>query len=57
MLLETEGYEKYLPLLVLHNLGGWTLEGDAAEKLEALFKQEQEDNLSDPLAEVLELCR
>ena len=35
----------------------WTLEGDAAEQLEALFKQEQEDKLSDPMADVLELCR
>ena len=57
MLLETEGREEELQLLILQNLGGWTLEGDASEQLEALFKQEQEDKLSDPQADVLELCR
>ena len=57
VLLETEGREEDLQLLILQNLGGWTLEGDASEQLEALFKQEQEDKLSDPQADVLELCR
>ena len=57
MLLETEGREDDLQLLILQNLGGWTLEGDAAEQLEALFRQEQEDQLSDAMADVLELCR
>ena len=33
------------------------MEGDAAEQLEALFKQETENKLSDPQADVLELCR
>ena len=33
------------------------MEGDAAEQLEALFKQETEDKLSDAMADVLELCR
>ena len=33
------------------------MEGDASEQLEALFKQEQEDKLSDAMADVLELCR
>ena len=48
-----------VPQLVWVNVktGGWTLEGDASEQLEALFKQEQEDKLSDPQADVLELCR
>ena len=46
-----------LQLLILQNTGGWTLEGDASEQLEALFKQEQEDKLSDAMADVLELCR
>ena len=57
VLLETEGREEDLQLLTLQNTGGWTLEGDASEQLEALFKQEQEDKLSDPQADVLELCR
>ena len=57
MLPETEGREEDLQLLILQNTGGWTLEGDAAEQLEALFKQEQEDKLSEPMADVLELCR
>ena len=57
MLLETEGREEDLQLLILQNTGGWTLEGDASEQLEALFKQEQEDKLSDSQADVLELCR
>ncbi len=57
VLLETEGREEDLQLLILQNLGGWTLEGDASEQLEALFKQEQEDKLSDAMADVLELCR
>lgn len=57
VLLETEGREEDLQLLILQNAGGWTLEGDAAEQLEAVFKQEQEDKLSDPMADVLELCR
>ena len=39
VLLETEGREEDLQLLILQNLGGWTLEGDASEQLEALFKQ------------------
>ena len=33
------------------------MEGDASEQLEALFKQDQEDKLSDAMADVLELCR
>ena len=33
------------------------MEDDAAEQLEALFKQETENKLSDPQADVLELCR
>ena len=33
------------------------MEGDAAEQLEALFKQETENKLSDAQADVLELCR
>ena len=57
VLLETEGREEDLQLLILQNTGGWTLEGDASEQLEALFKQEQEDKLSDAMADVLELCR
>ena len=57
VLLETEGREEELQMLILQNTGGWTLEGDASEQLEALFKQEQEDKLSDPQADVLELCR
>jgi len=57
VLLETEGREEDLQLLILQNNGGWTLEGDASEQLEALFKQEQEDKLSDAKADVLELCR
>jgi hypothetical protein len=57
VLLETEGREEDLQLLILQNTGGWTLEGDASEQLEALFRQEQEDKLSDAMADVLELCR
>ena len=57
VLLETEGREEDLQLLILQNNGGWTLEGDASEQLEALFRQEQEDKLSDAMADVLELCR
>ena len=57
VLLETEGREEDLQLLILQNSAGWILEGDASEQLEALFKQEQEDKLSDPMADVLELCR
>ena len=57
VLLETEGREEDLQLLVLQHAAHWTLEGDAAEQLEALFKQEQEDKLSDAMADVLELCR
>ena len=49
---ETEGREEDLHLLILQNLCGWTLEGDASEQLEALFKQEQEDKLSDAMADV-----
>ena len=57
VLLETEGREEDLQLLILQNTGGWTLEGDASEQLEALFRQEQEDKLSDAMADVLDLCR
>ena len=57
VLLETEGREEDLQLLILQNTGGWTLEGDASEQLEALLRQEQEDKLSDAMADVLELCR
>ena len=57
MLHETEGREEDLQLLVLQHAAHWTLEGDAAEQLEALFKQETENKLSDPQADVLELCR
>ena len=57
VLLETEGREEDLQLLILQNTGGWTLEGDASEQLEALFKQETEDKLSDAMDDVLELCR
>ena len=57
VLLETEGREEDLQLLVLQHAAHWTLEGDAAEQLEALFKQETENKLSDPQADVLELCR
>ncbi|MCB4429261.1 hypothetical protein FZX09_10800 [Synechococcus sp. MU1643] len=57
VLLETEGREEDLQLLVLQHAAHWTLEGDAAEQLEALFKQETEDKLSDAMADVLELCR
>ena len=56
VLLETEGREEDLQLLILQNLGGWTLEGDASRQLEALFRQEQEDKLLDAMAHVLELC-
>ena len=57
VLLETEGREEDLKLLILQNSAGWILEGDASEQLETLFKQEQEDKLTDPMADVLELCR
>ena len=57
VLLETEGREEDLQLLVLQHAAQWTLEGDAAEQLEALFKQETENKLSDAQADVLELCR
>ena len=57
VLLETEGREEDLQLLILQNTGGWTLEGDASEQLEALYRQESEDKLSDAMADVLELCR
>ena len=57
VLLETEGREEDLQLLVLQDAAHWTLEGDAAEQLEALFKQETENKLSGPQADVLELCR
>ena len=57
VLLETEGREEDLQLLILQNTGGWTLEGEASEQLEALFRQEQEDKLSDAMTDVLELCR
>ena len=57
VLLETEGREEDLQLLILQNSEGWTLEGDAAKQLESLAKQEQEGKLSDAMADVLELCR
>ena len=57
VLLETEGREEDLQLLILQNTGGWTLEGDVAEQLEALFRQETEEKLTDAMADVLELCR
>lgn len=57
MLLETEGREEDLQLLILQNLGGWTLEGDASEQLEALYRQQSEDKLNDAMADVLALCR
>mgnify|MGYP007063342255 CR=1 FL=1 len=57
VLVETECREEDLQLLILQHEAHWTLEGDAAEQLEALFKQEQEDKLNDALADVLELCR
>ena len=57
VLRETEGREEDLQLLILQNTGGWTLESDASEQLEALFRPEQEDKLSDAMADVLELCR
>ena len=44
-------------MLILQNTGGWTLEGDAAEQLEALFRQETEEKLTDAMDDVLELCR
>ena len=46
VLLETEGREEVLQLLIFQNLRGWTLEGVASEQLEALFRQEQQDKLS-----------
>ena len=57
MLLETEGREEDLQLLILQNTGGWTLEGDASEQLEALYRQQSEDKLNDAMADVLALCR
>ena len=57
VLLETEGREEDLQLLILQNTGGWTLEGDASEQLEALFRQRSEDKLTEPMADVLALCR
>ena len=57
VLLETEGREEDLQLLILQNTGGWTLEGDASEQLEALYRQESEDKLNDAMADVLALCR
>ena len=35
VLLETEGREEDLQLLILQSTGGWTLEGDASEQLES----------------------
>ena len=46
-----------LQLLILQNTGGWTLEGDASEQLEALYRQQSEDKLNDAMADVLALCR
>ena len=57
VLLETEGREEDLQLLILQNTGGWTLEGDASEQLEALYRQQSEDRLNDAMADVLALCR
>ena len=57
VLLETEGREEDLQLLILQNTGGWTLEGDASEQLEALYRQQSEDKLNDAIADVLALCR
>ena len=57
MLLETEGREEDLQLLILQNTGGWTLEGDASEQLEALYRQQSEDKLNDAMADLLALCR
>ena len=57
VLLETEGREEDLQLLILQNIGGWTLEGDASEQLEALYRQQSEDKLSEHMADVLALCR
>ena len=57
VLLETEGREEDLQLLILQNIGGWTLEGDASEQLEVLYRQQAEDKLSEPMADVLALCR
>ena len=57
VLLETEGREEDLQLLILQNIGGWTLEGDASEQLEALYRQQSEDKLSESMADVLALCR
>ena len=57
VLLETEGREEDLQLLILQNTGGWTLEGDASEQLEALYRQESEEKLNDAMADVLALCR
>ena len=57
VLLETEGREEDLQLLIVQNTGGWTLEGDASEQLEALYRQQSEDKLNDAMADVLALCR
>jgi hypothetical protein len=57
MLLETEGREEDLQLLILQNTGGWNLEGDASEQLEVLYQQRSEDKLSESMADVLALCR
>ena len=57
MLLETEGREEDLQLLILQNLGGWTLEGDASGQLEVLYRQQSEDKLSESMADVLAQCR
>ena len=48
-----------VPQLVWVNVepGGWTLEGDASEQLEALYRQQSEDKLNDAMADVLALCR
>ena len=47
-LLETEGREEDLQLPILQHAAHWTLEGDAAEQLEALFKQETENKFQTP---------
>ena len=57
VLLETEGREEDLQLLILQNTGGWTLEGDASEQLEVLYRQQAEDKLTESMADVLALCR
>ena len=57
VLLKTEGREEDLQLLILQNIDGWTLEGDASKHLAALLRQEQEDKLSDAISDGVELCR